>query len=103
MSLFAVGAVVMRGAGCTINDMWDQKFDKAVGGSGCSFPTLPHESPHSDTCCSGSDEADADIGLERTQWRPLANGDVTQFGALTFLGGQLAVGLAVLTQLNWYS
>jgi 4-hydroxybenzoate polyprenyltransferase len=23
----------MRGAGCTINDMWDEKFDKAVGGS----------------------------------------------------------------------
>jgi 4-hydroxybenzoate polyprenyltransferase len=33
MALFATGAVVMRGAGCTINDMWDQKFDKAVGES----------------------------------------------------------------------
>jgi len=33
-ALFAVGAVVMRGAGCTINDMWDEKFDRAVGGSG---------------------------------------------------------------------
>jgi hypothetical protein len=30
-ALFAVGAVVMRGAGCTINDMWDEKFDRAVG------------------------------------------------------------------------
>eukprot|EP01138_Halocafeteria_seosinensis_P012306 gb/GECG01012575.1/.p1 GENE.gb/GECG01012575.1/~~gb/GECG01012575.1/.p1 ORF type:complete len:410 (+),score=17.07 gb/GECG01012575.1/:1-1230(+) len=28
--LFAVGAFVMRGAGCTINDMWDMKFDKQV-------------------------------------------------------------------------
>lgn len=26
----AVGAFVMRGAGCTINDMWDMKFDKQV-------------------------------------------------------------------------
>ena len=42
-------------------------------------------------------------GIERTKTRPLARGDVTQFGALTFLGGQLAMGLAVLTQLNWYS
>lgn len=25
MSLFTVGAFVMRGAGCTINDMWDQE------------------------------------------------------------------------------
>ncbi|ORX36298.1 UbiA prenyltransferase family-domain-containing protein [Kockovaella imperatae] len=70
MTLFAVGAMVMRGAGCTINDMWDQKFDKAV---------------------------------ERTRWRPLANGDMTQFQALSFLGAQLSVGLLVLTQLNWYS
>jgi len=70
MGLFGVGALVMRGAGCTVNDMWDVDFDKAV---------------------------------ERTKGRPLANGDVTQFQALCFLGGQLGVGLAVLTQLNWYS
>jgi 4-hydroxybenzoate polyprenyltransferase len=70
MGLFGVGALVMRGAGCTVNDMWDVEFDKAV---------------------------------ERTKGRPLAAGDVTQFGALCFLGGQLGVGLAVLTQLNWYS
>ncbi|ETS62684.1 hypothetical protein PaG_02419 [Moesziomyces aphidis] len=28
--LFGVGAVVMRGAGCTINDMWDVKMDRQV-------------------------------------------------------------------------
>ncbi|GAC96542.1 para-hydroxybenzoate-polyprenyltransferase [Pseudozyma hubeiensis SY62] len=28
--LFGVGAVVMRGAGCTINDMWDVKMDRMV-------------------------------------------------------------------------
>lgn len=30
MALFGVGAFVMRGAGCTINDMWDRKFDRRV-------------------------------------------------------------------------
>lgn len=30
MSLFGLGALVMRGAGCTINDMWDKNLDKAV-------------------------------------------------------------------------
>ncbi|KAH7924052.1 4-hydroxybenzoate polyprenyl transferase [Leucogyrophana mollusca] len=30
ISLFGVGAMVMRGAGCTINDMWDKNLDKAV-------------------------------------------------------------------------
>lgn len=30
MSLFTVGAFVMRGAGCTINDMWDQDYDRKV-------------------------------------------------------------------------
>lgn len=31
LGLFAVGAVVMRGAGCIINDMWDAKMDRKVG------------------------------------------------------------------------
>lgn len=30
MILFAVGAVVMRGAGCVINDLWDRDLDGAV-------------------------------------------------------------------------
>ncbi|KAI0775968.1 4-hydroxybenzoate polyprenyl transferase [Trametes elegans] len=30
ISLFGLGALVMRGAGCTINDMWDQNLDKGV-------------------------------------------------------------------------
>ena len=28
--LFAVGAVVMRGAGCVVNDMWDRDLDRRV-------------------------------------------------------------------------
>ena len=28
--LFGIGAVVMRSAGCVINDLWDRKFDRAV-------------------------------------------------------------------------
>ncbi|XP_044285292.1 4-hydroxybenzoate polyprenyltransferase, mitochondrial [Varanus komodoensis] len=28
--LFGTGAILMRGAGCTINDMWDQDYDKKV-------------------------------------------------------------------------
>lgn len=60
----------MRGAGCTINDMWDRNLDKAVA---------------------------------RTKDRPLARGDITPGQAFGFLGIQLAGGLAVLTQLNWYS
>ncbi|KAH7887875.1 para-hydroxybenzoate-polyprenyltransferase [Phlebopus sp. FC_14] len=70
LSLFGLGAFVMRGAGCTINDMWDKDLDKAV---------------------------------ERTRTRPLSRGDITQRQALVFLGAQLAVGLGVLLQLNWYS
>uniref|UniRef100_A0A7S3NIZ5 4-hydroxybenzoate polyprenyltransferase, mitochondrial n=1 Tax=Aureoumbra lagunensis TaxID=44058 RepID=A0A7S3NIZ5_9STRA len=30
LTLFGIGAIVMRGAGCTINDMWDRDFDKSV-------------------------------------------------------------------------
>ena len=28
--LMATGAIIMRGAGCTINDMWDADIDKKV-------------------------------------------------------------------------
>lgn len=30
MGLFTGGAILMRGAGCTINDLWDRDFDKRV-------------------------------------------------------------------------
>eukprot|EP00968_Pinguiococcus_pyrenoidosus_P029202 scaffold8404_cov305-Pinguiococcus_pyrenoidosus.AAC.2 len=30
LGLFTVGAFIMRGAGCTVNDMWDKDFDKNV-------------------------------------------------------------------------
>jgi 4-hydroxybenzoate polyprenyltransferase len=69
IALFGTGAMVMRGAGCTINDMWDRKLDQAV---------------------------------DRTRTRPLARGDITPKQAFVFLGGQLAVGLGVLLQLNTY-
>ena len=29
--LFAAGAVLMRGAGCVVNDMWDRELDRKVG------------------------------------------------------------------------
>lgn len=85
MALFGVGAVIMRGAGCTINDMWDRKYDAAVGKPRIRFIILFAKR------------------IERTKNRPIARGDVTQFQALTFLGVQLSAGLAILTQLNWYS
>jgi len=70
LALFGTGALVMRSAGCTINDIWDRDLDRAVA---------------------------------RTKSRPIANGDVSPRQAFWFLGGQLAIGLAVLLQLNWYS
>jgi len=30
LMLFGLGAFIMRGAGCTINDMWDKDIDKKV-------------------------------------------------------------------------
>ena len=30
IALFGIGALVMRGAGCIINDLWDRKIDKLV-------------------------------------------------------------------------
>src|SRR5690349_11566062 len=30
LTLFGIGSVIMRGAGCTVNDLWDIKYDKLV-------------------------------------------------------------------------
>lgn len=45
ISLFGLGALVMRGAGCTINDMWDKNLDKAVGARSMSSASL-HRCSH---------------------------------------------------------
>uniref|UniRef100_A0A4W3HL31 4-hydroxybenzoate polyprenyltransferase, mitochondrial n=1 Tax=Callorhinchus milii TaxID=7868 RepID=A0A4W3HL31_CALMI len=34
LALFGTGAVLMRGAGCTINDMWDKDIDRKVARTG---------------------------------------------------------------------
>jgi 4-hydroxybenzoate polyprenyltransferase len=68
--LFAVGAVVMRGAGCTYNDIVDRDIDASVA---------------------------------RTRGRPIPSGAVTVRQAWLFLGAQLAAGLAILIQLNWFA
>jgi len=119
--LFGTGALIMRGAGCTINDLWDRNLDNAVG---TSFqPSVRHARPtralfHSLSklpfpCPSSfffilSVRVPCPDGrlplpvLERTKTRPLARGDITPRQAITFLAPQLTAGLAVLTQLNWY-
>ena len=68
--LFGIGALVMRGAGCTYNDIVDRDFD---------------------------------IKVARTAERPIPSGRVTTRQAVLFLGGQLAVGLIILLQLNSYA
>ena len=70
MAFLAIGSYVMRGAGCTVNDIVDRNFDGQVA---------------------------------RTALRPIPNGDVTVFQALIFLGLQLAIGLIVLLQFNWFT
>ena len=65
--LFGVGAVVMRSAGCVVNDLWDRDIDRKVA---------------------------------RTAGRPLASGALRPRQALAFLAVLLAVGLAILLQLN---
>lgn len=65
--LFSLGALVMRGAGCVVNDLYDRNLDKQV---------------------------------ERTANRPLASGVISVKAAIVFLLCLLALGAAVLSQLN---
>ena len=68
--LFLVGAVAMRGAGCTYNDIVDREIDAKVA---------------------------------RTAIRPLPSGQIGLRSAWIFLVFQLAIGLAVLLQLNTFA
>jgi 4-hydroxybenzoate polyprenyltransferase len=68
--LFGAGAMVMRGAGCTVNDIWDRNIDSKV---------------------------------ERTKQRPIASKKITVPEAVAFLAIQSSIGLAILSQLNWFS
>ena len=67
IGLFALGALVMRGAGCTYNDIVDRDIDARVA---------------------------------RTAGRPIPSGQVSLARAVAFLAALLAIGLAVLLQLN---
>lgn len=84
LSKFGLGSVVMRGAGCTINDLWDKDFDKQVG----HFSFRHHYL--------------LAVQVARTVSRPLANDDITPRQAIVFLAAQLSAGLAVLLSLNQY-
>ena len=88
IALFGTGALIMRGAGCTINDLWDRNLDNAVG--------TPLRKPYTRVLLTHQ------TNIERTKTRPLARGDITPGQAIAFLAPQLTAGLAVLTQLNWY-
>jgi len=70
MLLFGIGAVVMRGAGCTVNDIVDRDFDAKVA---------------------------------RTAGRPLPSGAVSLGRAVLFVVALLAVGLAVVAQLDRFA
>lgn len=93
LGTFAVGAFVMRGAGCTINDMWDVKYDRQV----CCIRV------HRKTIHPNADSACLLHQVERTKSRPLARGDVTMKQAWAFLAAQLTTGLGILCTLNPYS
>jgi 4-hydroxybenzoate polyprenyltransferase len=43
--LFGTGALIMRGAGCTINDLWDRNLDNAVGALRSKFSLTRFSQP----------------------------------------------------------
>lgn len=43
LGLFGAGAIIMRGAGCTINDLWDRDIDDKVRCSFYSSTAITHE------------------------------------------------------------
>ncbi|KAG2179113.1 hypothetical protein INT43_001963, partial [Umbelopsis isabellina] len=92
LGLFGAGAIIMRGAGCTINDLWDRDIDDKV-------LTTFHQFVFADSSLLNC----FILQVERTKVRPIASGAITPKQGIAFLGLQLSAGLAILTQLNTYS
>ena len=82
-SLFA--AFIVRGSACTINDIFDRKFDAGVG----QYIFLSLINGRSLTG-----------PLERTKGRPLASGRVSVFAAVVYLILQYIAGLVVYVSYN---
>src|SRR6202158_1293262 len=114
LTLFFIGAFVMRGAGCTWNDITDRDLDALVertrsrpipagegGGArgggvlvaparvGCTWNDLP--------------DRERDALVERTRSRPIPAGQVSVPQAVAFLVAQALIGLAVLVQFNRFA
>jgi len=70
LGIFSLGALLMRSAGATVNDIADRKFDGHV---------------------------------ERTRFRPLANGQIGTLHAFVFLAVQLALAASLLFFLTSYT
>jgi len=104
LSLFGVGAFIMRGAACTINDICDRELDKGVGESPPQSPCTHDRKPSCTPmwCSVLTGGWTLILVVERTKTRPIANGDVTVPQAVGFLGLQVGAGLGILTQSNWY-
>ncbi|MBA0688981.1 hypothetical protein Goari_006733, partial [Gossypium aridum] len=111
-ALFGCGALLLRGAGCTVNDLLDRDIDtmtirnlndpKIRQMHGSIFQTFDSDK------CTVQYSRHLIIGafctqVERTKLRPVASGLLTPFQGICFLGFQLLLGLGILLQLNNYS
>lgn len=111
MSLFGAGAVLLRGAGCTINDLWDrwapclckEAFEDyhmlcLIARACFSYCFLAHTLLH--RCFPFNTSRDLDSKVERTRDRPLASGELSPAQGIAFLAAQLSLGLGILLQLH---
>jgi len=115
LGLFTVGAVVMRGAGCTINDWWAAKHTvkppripliRCLPPPMCSLHHVcrRHQPVTMQPTClfflpGGRWDRDVDGRVARTASRPIASGEVSPAAALAFFAAQSLAGLGVLAQL----
>jgi 4-hydroxybenzoate polyprenyltransferase len=80
-SMFIV-AFIMRSIACTVNDICDVEFDKAVGKPRSSIKAIGTHS-----------------GIARTKSRPLPSGRITYGAACAYATFQLVVALGVFSAL----
>ena len=111
LGLFGTGAILLRGAGCTVNDLWDRDLDNKVERTksrplASGALTVPHGiGKHDDTLYHKIVAWYFRLyPLVLLQSITLVGRFADEVTLLTgLLGGQLLLGLGVLLQLNDFS
>ena len=112
LGLFGAGALLLRGAGCTINDLWDRELDRRVertrtrplaAGTITPAAAVGEQGRLPQVRLAHATSLAADCLRQARKAKLSLIQIIPPPASAAFLGAQLSLGLGILLQLNGYS